>query len=325
MARIKYYYDTETCKYERVKVSTWDVVLNFMGFMFVSVLIAFGLVLAYFFIFDSPKEQILKQENRALRDSLNNWQREISLQRDYVAYLQQRDERIYRQIMEADPLPSSVREMGMGGADRYKKYRELDLPEVLTDTRKKIDKLNKEMYAQSLSFDEIEELAENKNKMLASIPAIQPIRNKELTRLASGYGLRMHPIYKVRKMHWGIDFSAPRGTPIYSTGDGKISRVVRSNKRTGYGNYVEIDHGYGFKTRYAHMQTISVRVGQKVSRGETIGKVGNTGGSTAPHCHYEIMKDGKKVDPILYMIMDVTDEEYQKLLDLASIENQSLG
>jgi len=165
----------------------------------------------------------------------------------------------------------------------------------------------------------------HKEEMLAALPAIQPIQNKELTRLASGFGMRIHPIYKIKKMHTGLDFSAPRGTPIYATGAGTIKRAEISYRKTGYGNQVEIDHGFGYVTKYAHMQMLAVKRGQKVKRGDLIGYVGSTGGSTAPHCHYEIIKDGKKIDPIQYIIQDVTDEEYQKLLELASRENQSLG
>jgi murein DD-endopeptidase MepM/ murein hydrolase activator NlpD len=162
-----------------------------------------------------------------------------------------------------------------------------------------------------------------KSKMLASIPAIQPIHNQELTRLASGYGMRIHPILKVRKLHTGLDYSAPRGTPIYATGDGTVI-TVRTNFG-GYGKEVEIDHGYGFVTKYAHMDSFNVKKGQKVKRGECIGYVGTTGSSTAPHCHYEIIKDGVKINPVHYIFKDINPEEYEKLLELASIENQSLG
>jgi len=201
----------------------------------------------------------------------------------------------------------------------------LEREELIVSAFQKVDQLKKKMYIQTKSYDEILDMAKNKSELLASIPAIQPIANEELTRLASGFGRRWHPIYKVKKMHWGCDFSAPRGTPVYATGDGVISRTVKSNRALGYGNFIEIDHGYGYETLYAHMHSFAVKRGQRVKRGELIGYVGNTGGSTAPHCHYEVIKDGKRINPVKYFFHDITDEEYNKLLELASVENQSLG
>ena len=178
------------------------------------------------------------------------------------------------------------------------------------------------MYIQSTSYDEIVKLANNKEKMFAAIPAIQPVSNKQLIRLASGFGYRIHPVYKVKKFHSGIDFSAPIGTPIYATADGKVSKAKRSG---GYGKLVEIDHGFGYKTRYAHMHDFEVRKGQNVKRGQIIGYVGNTGLSTAPHLHYEIVLNNKKINPVNYFFNDLDPDEYEKVLELASIENQSLG
>jgi murein DD-endopeptidase MepM/ murein hydrolase activator NlpD len=195
---------------------------------------------------------------------------------------------------------------------------------LIVSDYERIDKLKRQMYIQTRSYDEVIQLALNKVDMLASMPAIQPITNKELSRLASGFGYRIHPIYKVKKMHWGIDFSAPRGTPIYATGDGVVKLAKNSYLKTGYGNQVEIDHGYGFVTKYAHMQKFVVKKGENVKRGQLIGYVGSSGGSTAPHVHYEIIKNGKKINPIQYII-NVSDEEYRILHELASRENQSLG
>lgn len=327
MARIKYYYDTETCKYERVKVSTWDVVLNLLGFLSVAFMLAIGIVLIYNTYFESPKEALLSKENEELRYHYNILEKNAGNVNNMIIALQERDDNVYRTIFEAEPIPSTIRQAGIGGAERYRALLEegLEQEELIVQSYKKIDKLKKQMYIQTKSYDDIMELALDKSKMLAAIPAIQPLRNKELMRLASGYGMRIHPIHKGRKMHWGIDFSAPRGTPIYATGDGKVTMAKRSFKKTGYGNQIQIDHGFGYKTKYAHMQMFVVKKGQNVKRGDLIGYVGSTGGSTAPHVHYEIIKDGKKIDPIQYMIQDISDDEYQKLLELASRENQSLG
>ena len=327
MARIKYYYDTETCKYERVKVTTWDVVLNLLGFLSVSLILAVGIVLAYNTYFESPKEALLRKENEELKFHYEILEKNMVDVNSMITNLQERDDNVYRIIFEAEPIPSSIRGAGIGGAARYGDLAEKDLEQekLIISTFKKIDKLKKQMYIQTKSYDDIMHLANDKANMLRSIPAIQPVRNKRLTRLASGFGMRIHPIYKGRRMHYGIDFAAPRGTPIYATGDGKIKMTRTSLLKTGYGNQVEIDHGFGYVTKYAHMQMFTVKKGQRVKRGELIGYVGSTGGSTAPHVHYEIIKDGKKIDPIQYMIQDVSDDEYQKLLELASRENQSLG
>lgn len=325
MARIKYYYDTETCKYERVKVSTWDMALNLLGFLSVSLIIAIGIVIIYNSYFDSPKEALLKKENQELKLYYDILEKEMEGVNNMLLALQERDDNVYRVIFEAEAIPSTIRSAGFGGAHRYKNLLESGLAkeELILNNFQKLDKLKKQMYIQTKSYDEILEMAKDKSKMLASIPAIQPIHNHELTRLASGYGMRIHPILKVRKLHTGLDYSAPRGTPIYATGDGTVV-TVRTNFG-GYGKEVEIDHGYGFVTKYAHMDSFNVKKGQKVKRGECIGYVGTTGSSTAPHCHYEIIKDGVKINPVHYIFKDINPEEYEKLLELASIENQSLG
>ena len=189
------------------------------------------------------------------------------------------------------------------------------------DTRKKLDQVASRAYIQSTSFDDVVEMARNKEAMLAAIPAIQPVANKSLKKMASGYGYRIHPIYKVRKMHWGTDFSAPTGTPIYATGDGKVTTYKRS--RSGYGRHIVIDHGFGYKTLYGHMSKIEVRRGQRVKRGDVIGFIGSTGSSTAPHLHYEVMKDGRKINPINYFFNDLSPEEYEEMLIISSHSNQS--
>lgn len=325
MSKIKYYYDTETCKYERVKVTKWDIFLNLMGFLIISLVLGALISYVMYTYFDSPKEALLKKENEELKLYYEMMGKEMNEMEQMLGVLQHRDDKVYRTIFEAEPIPSSVRQAGVGGVDRYKDILEKDLvrEELILHTMKRIENIKKKMYIQTKSYDEILERAENKSDMLASIPAIQPLSNKELTRLASGFGSRLHPIYKVWKMHTGIDFSAPRGTPIYATGKGKVIKVKFG--LNGYGHEVEIDHGYGFVTKYAHMQEIHVHIGQQVTRGENIGTVGSTGTSVAPHLHYEVIKEGKKVNPIRYFYQDINDEDYEKLVELSNIENRSLG
>ncbi len=325
MARIKYYYDTESCKYERIKVSTWDVVLNLLGFFSVSLIISVVIVILFSTYFESPKEMLLQKENQELKLYYELLDKEMADINTMMASLQKRDDNVYRVIFEADPIAASIRRAGTGGTDRYKNLLENNLvdEELVLQSLSKVDQLKRQMYIQTKSYDEILQMARNKSKLLAATPAIQPVANLELTRLASGYGMRIHPILKYKRMHFGIDFTAPRGTPIYSTGDGIVERVILNFG--GYGRQIIVRHGFGYKTLYAHMQDIDVKVGDKVKRGDKIGTVGNTGLSTAPHLHYEIIKDGKKVNPVNYFFMDLNDEEYEKILELASIENQSLS
>ena len=279
------------------------------------------MIFVFFTFFDSPKEKMLNREienmvfqYNQIKDKLN----QISL---VMADLQNRDDNIYRVIFEAEPIPNSIRKAGYGGVNRYEALKGYNNSDLIINTTKKLDQISKQLYIQSKSFDEIIELAKHKSEMLAAIPAIQPVSNKNLSRMASGFGPRIDPIYKTKKFHAGMDFSAKTGTPIYATGNGKIIRVRKSRK--GYGNHVKIDHGYGYVTLYAHMQKYIVKKGQKVKRGEVIGYVGNTGKSVAPHLHYEVHKNGKKVNPVNFFYNDLTSEEYEKMIILSSQNNQS--
>ena len=324
MARIKYYYDTETCKYERIRVSKWDILLNSLGIFTLSLILAVALLFISSNYFESPQVSLLKKDNKELTIYYDDMQKDLDQMKSMITALQERDDNIYRVIFEADPIPSTIRQAGVGGTDRYRALREEKLvrEDLVIGTFGKIDKLKKQMYIQTKSYDDILQMAKNKTDMLAAIPSIQPIPNKDLKRLASGYGMRMHPILKVIRMHAGCDFSAPQGTPIFATGDGKI---IRARYFKTSGNMITIDHGYGYMTKYLHMVKFAVKEGQIVKRGDIIGYVGNTGLSKAPHCHYEIWKDKKHINPVNYFYNDVTDEEYDKLLELASRENESLG
>ena len=321
MSKIKYYYDTKTLSYKPIESTGIDKFKKFIVYLTSSAILAFFTILIFFQYFDSPKEKRLKGEINHLLSQyeiINNDLEKIELVLDDI---QKRDDNIYRTIFEADPIPTSIRKQGFGGVNRYKKLSGYSNSDLIINTSKKIDQLTKQLYLQSKSFDEIIELAKNKSKMLASIPAIQPVANKDLKRMTSGYGYRIHPIYKTRKMHYGMDYSAKVGTEIYATGDGVVSKVKRSKR--GYGNYVKINHGFGYETLYAHMSKYIVKKGQKVKRGEVIGYVGNTGISTAPHLHYEVRKDNKKINPVNFYFNDLTPDEYEKMLELASQPNQS--
>lgn len=324
MSRIKYYYDTETCKYERVRVNSWDAFLNTLGFLSLVLVAGICLVIVFDTYFESPKAVRLKKENEELHFYYEVLSKDMKRANEMLTSLQERDNNVYRTIFEAEPIPLSVRKTSVGGVERYKELLEsgLERQELVVGTFSKVDKLKRQLYVQTKSHDDLMAMAEDKEEILSALPAIQPVSNKELRRLASGFGMRIHPIYKVKMMHPGIDFSAPQGTPVYATGAGKVTTV--KNDFAGYGNQLVIDHGFGYQTRYAHLQDFNVKAGQKIERGQCIGYVGNTGTSTAPHLHYEVFKDGERVNPIHYFFQDITAEEYEVLLQLASVENQSL-
>ena len=322
MAKIKYYYDTKTLSYKPIKLNSSEKIRGYFIFFLSSILLSFFILMIFYQFFDSPKEKRLKLEIQNLTSQyevINNDMQQVETVLDEI---QERDDNIYRVIFEADPIPTSIRKQGFGGVNRYEKLLGLSNSELMTNTSKKIDQLTKQLYLQSKSFDEVIDLAKNKSNMLASIPAIQPVANKDLKRMASGYGYRIHPIYKTRKMHYGMDFSAKTGTEIYATGDGIVSKIKRSKR--GYGNYVKINHGFGYETLYAHMSKYIVKRGQKVKRGEVIGYVGNSGISTAPHLHYEVRKDNKKINPMNFYYNDLSPEEYEKMLEISLQSNQSL-
>ena len=321
MAKVKYYYDTKTLSYKRIEISGLNKLKHLFYFLIGSAFTGLLMIIIFFQFFDSPKEKRLNREIDALTSQyeiVDDKLRQVELVLDDV---QNRDDNIYRVIFEADPIPKSIRKAGYGGVNRYENLKGFNNSDLITNTSEKVDQISKQLYIQSKSFDDIIELAKNKTDMLAALPAIQPVSNKNLSRMASGYGYRIHPIYKTRKMHSGMDFSAKTGTPIYATGDGKISKVRRS--RRGYGNHVVIDHGYGYKTLYAHMKKYAVKKGQKVKRGEVIGYVGSTGTSVAPHLHYEVHKDGRKINPVNFYFNYLNPEEYEKMLEISSQNNQS--
>jgi murein DD-endopeptidase MepM/ murein hydrolase activator NlpD len=236
--------------------------------------------------------------------------------------LQDRDDNIYRVIFEAEPIPSSMRRAGFGGTDRYAALRGYKHSDIVINTTRTMDVIASQLYVQSKSFDEVFDMARNKELLLAALPAIQPVSNRELRRIASYYGYRTDPFYKIKKFHEGLDFSAPVGTEVYATGDGVVTRIERLSG--GYGNYIIIDHGFSYETLYAHLSKFEVRRGQKVKRGQVIGYVGNSGKSTAPHLHYEVRRNGRPVNPVHYFFNDISPDEYDQLIELSARPGQSM-
>ncbi len=322
MAKVKYQYNESTLSYEKIKLSASAKILRITLFSIAALICGGGIYALFNIVYDSPQERQLREEKDALLLQYELMGKRLEQMSTILADLENRDDNIYRSIFEAEPIPDNIRKAGIGGINRYKSLERFkDDAEIVINTSKKLDRLAKQLYIQSKSFDEIIELAKQKEQMLAAIPAIQPVSNKDLKRMASGYGMRIDPHYKTPAFHAGMDFTAPTGTPIYATGDGTVIRADRASR--GYGNHVRIDHGFGYTTLYAHMSKTNVKVGSEVKRGEIIGYVGNTGKSVGPHLHYEVRKNDKPVNPINFYFSDLSPEEYDLMIQLSSQENQS--
>lgn len=322
MAKAKYRYNPHTLSYDKIELTFRDKLFRGSMILGASLIIGIGIYFITDAFVDSPKEKQLKQKNSELLSQYEILDKKAEQLEVILNDIQRRDDNIYRVIFEAEPIASEIREAGFGGVNRYKELESLSNADLIIGTSKKLDKLSKQLYIQSKSFDEVFEMAKKKEQMLASIPAIQPVSNEDLTRMASGYGYRTDPVYKTTKFHAGMDFTAPRGTPIYATGDGKVIQADAANR--GYGNHVRIDHGYGYITLYAHMSKFNCKVGQQVKRGDVIGYVGNTGKSVGPHCHYEVRKNGEPINPVNFYFNDLTPEQYAKMLELANDPTQAL-
>lgn len=321
MPKVNYKFNTKSLTYEKVTTPIKQKVFRVLSYIATGLVFATLTILVAFKYFDSPKEKQLRREIEELSlqyELLNNRMDDVN---EVLSDIQERDNNIYRTIFEAEPIPEEVRNSGFGGVNKYKYLQNFNSGAIMTEANERMDRISKQLYVQSKSFDEVAKLVKGKEKLLASIPAIQPISNKNLKRQASGYGWRTHPIYKTKEFHPGMDFSAPQGTEIYATGDGVIERA--DARAQGYGNHVVINHGYGYKTLYGHMLKFAVRRGQRVKRGQLIGYVGSTGLSTGPHVHYEVIKGDKKINPINYYYNDLTPEQYEKLIEISTQSSQS--
>lgn len=324
MSKVKYYYDSETLSYRKIERKkgrrTKIFILSFLG-MFLS---GFILLVIYLNLpmVHTPKELALQRELNNMQLQFELLNKKINQAQAVLSEIEDRDNNLYRVYFESNPIPDEQRKAGFGGVNRYQDLEGFDNSRLIINTSKKLDILTKQIVIQSKSLDEIAKLAENKEKLLAAIPAIQPVRNEDLTRVASGYGYRTDPFTKARKFHYGMDFSSPRGTPVYATGDGVVTRA--DNKATGYGNHIVINHGYGYESLYGHLYKYNVKAGQKVQRGDLIGFVGSTGRSEGPHLHYEVFKDGERINPMNFYYGSLTAEEFEEMLKKAQQENQSL-
>ena len=320
--KTKYHFNFKTMTFEEIRVSVKQKFLKFFSILTSGmVLAAVAMFILYSFI-DSPKEKLLKREIAEYKLQYELMNKRMDQVSTILSDIQKRDDNIYRMIFEAEPIPENVRKAGYGGEDRYARFNGIENGELLKATAQNLDVISRQLYIQSKSFDELITMVKNKEKMLACIPAIQPVDKRKCT-IVSGFGYRIHPVYKTLRMHTGIDFAAKIGTPIYATGDGVV--IDPKGNESGYGNVVVINHGYGYESLYGHMSRIAVSMGQHVKRGQLIGYVGSTGLSVAPHCHYEVIKNGKKIDPIHFFYNDLTPDEYEQVIKEASKVTQSLS
>lgn len=322
MKKIKYYYNTHTLRYEKLITPLRVKLLRVFGFLAAAFVTAALIAYFAFRFVGSPYEKRLRAENEQLEYNLQQLNERVKFIDQQMAALEKRDNDVYRSIFEAQPIPDSIRAVETEKAEEIARVESLPEGRLLYAIDTSIRRLKARIAVQQKSYKELANLVKNKEALLAATPAIQPVSNKDLNRIASGYGYRIDPVYKTIKLHAGLDFAAPQGTPIYATADGVVKTAGFSDG--GYGNHVVINHGYGYETLYGHMVRIKARRGQKIKRGEVIGYVGNTGKSTGPHCHYEVHKKGQKLDPVYFFYNDLSPQQFDQLLKQASASNQSL-
>lgn len=324
MSKVKYYYDAENLAYRKIKPKKGKKVGVILLFIASSALFGFLCFVALLNtpFFETPKDKLQAREIENLKIRYDILNRKMDHVDEVLASVAERDNNLYRAYFNASAIPEEQRKAGFGGVNRYKDLEGYNNSDLVINTTKRLDVISKELVIQSKSLDEIAKLAKDKEKLLAAIPAIQPIKNEDLKQMASGFGYRSDPFTKIRKFHAGMDFTAKTGTPIYATGDGVVAKA--DNTATGYGNHIVIKHGFGYETLYAHLSKYKAKRGQKVKRGDIIGYVGSTGRSEAPHLHYEVHKNGQVINPINFYYGNISAKEFVLISKLANQENQSL-
>ena len=316
MKKIKYYFDTNTLRYEKLVTPLRVKLLRFFGFIAAALVTAFIIVALAFRFIPSPQAKIAEMRYEKMKQNYDELVSQAAILQQEMASLEQRDNQVYRSIFEANPLPDSARVKLSEKKNEFQKITAINDEQLGNELAKTLNDISARINYQFASYNKIENLIKNQGEKLACIPAIQPVSNRDLDRIASGFGMRIDPVYGTVKMHKGLDFTAPQGTPIYATGNGTIE--VAGQTGDGFGNHVVINHGYGFETLYGHMYKVKVKVGEKVKRGEVIGWVGSSGKSTGPHCHYEVHINGQEVDPVYFFYNDLTPEQFDRILKIAS-------
>jgi murein DD-endopeptidase MepM/ murein hydrolase activator NlpD len=321
MKKIKYYYNTNSLRYEKLETPLRVRVLRIFGFIAAAFVTAALISFVAFRFVGSPNEKILWAQNENLRYRYKQLNERAKAMQQQMEELEKRDNNVYRAIFEANPIPDSARASALERELEITSVENMKDNELVSSILSLMNNLSSRMKVQDSSYTEIDELLKNKEKLLSHTPAIQPVSNKDLSRVASGFGYRVDPVYKTVKFHAGLDFAAPQGTPIYATADGTVTTA--GNTGNGYGNHVIINHGYGYETLFGHMVRVKVNSGNAVKRGQVIGWVGSTGKSTGPHCHYEVHKNGAKMDPVYFFYNDLSPEQFDRLLKQAAASNQS--
>lgn len=321
MKKVKYFYNTNSLRYEKLETPLRVTLLRVLGFISAAIVTAVIIVSIAYRYFPSANEKRLQQQNGELRENFLILDEKANKLAQRLAYLEERDNEVYRAIFEANPVPDSARLIEIAQQKEMKLVMSLNRYELENSIIHTLDSLTRRMAFQDKSYNDIFGFIKNKEQLLACTPAIQPVSNSDLKRVASGFGYRIDPIYKTPRFHAGLDFTAPQGTPIYATANGVVATA--GNLGNGYGNHVVINHGYGYKTLYGHMFRVKAKTGQRVTRGEVIGYVGNTGKSTGPHCHYEVHKNGQRIDPVYFFYNDLTPEQFDRMIKLAAASNQS--
>lgn len=316
MKKIKYYYNTHTLRYEKLVTPLRVKLLRFFGF--ISALLVSSAIIIYLYnrFFPRPTDIEAHRKYELLKENYNQISSKIITLQEQMASLEKRDNEVYRSIFEANPLPDSARAKLIEQQKEIAKVNVMDDDALGKEIPVQLNNISARVAYQFGSYNAIEKLIKNQDAKLASIPAIQPVSNKQLTRIASGFGMRIDPVYGTPKMHKGLDFTAPQGTPVYATGDGVVRTAGYSDE--GFGNHVEINHGYGYESLYGHMVRLKVRQGQRVKRGEVVGWVGSTGKSTGPHCHYEVHINGREVNPVYFFYNDLNAEQFDQILKIAA-------
>lgn len=317
--KLKFHFNPDTLNYEPIIHTFAHKLKQILIHLFSGVSLGALFFLIFVSTFDSPEEKQLGLEKSRMQAQYKVLERQFDEVQEVVTDLQERDDNLYRVVFSAEPIPLEVRKATAANSAYYEQLLDMTNSEIVIETTRKMNELRKQLYIQSKSYDDLILLAKNKEAMLECIPAIQPVLNKDLTRMASGYGWRIDPVYHTRRFHEGMDFTAPTGTDIYATGNGT---VVSAGWKQGYGNCVEINHGFGYLTLYGHMSAIKSRVGQKVKRGDVIGLVGSTGKSTGPHLHYEVHLRGEVMNPQNYYFMDLSPAEYDRMVQMSNNSGQ---
>ncbi len=325
MRKEKFVYNKSTLSYEKVVIPLKTRVLQAFGFFSVVLVTSIGLLALLYSIFPSPREQSLLNEIEQMEYKYSQLNSQVEMMSKVLANIQNRDANVHRSVFGMDPIDQSIWKSGVGGHDAHPELEFFkNSGKSIRVTVESIDMLARQLSIQSKSLDTLQNLASNQQKMLASIPSVKPVREDKLQKsmnVLSGFGNRLHPIYKVRKFHAGVDFPARPGTAIQTTGDGVVTEV---GWHQGYGNCVKVSHGYGYETLYGHMSKFVVRTGEKVKKGQKIGEVGSTGASTAPHLHYEVHYKNNPINPINFCMDNLSPQEYQDLVNNANKANQSL-